>query len=245
MRAIIAAQASELAAAKAGLVNKSLEIEKLNLQLARLRRMQFGQSSEKMAQAAEQMELALEELEAGAAGEAASSDSDDDADQPAAAGNDAGTTRRRGRQPLPAHLPRSEVVHPAPEACPGCGGAMRVVGEDVTEILDYIPGRFTVIRHIRPACSCRVCESMAQAPMPSLPIARGLPAPGLLAHVLVAKYCDHLPLYRQAAIYARDGVDLDRGMHLAGGHHMGGDRVDQRPDQRRRLADPVGQYDFW
>jgi transposase len=77
-------------------------------------------------------------------------------------------------------------------------------------VLDYVPGRFEVIRHIRPAFSCRRCESMAQAPMPSLPIERGRPGPGLLAHVLVGKYCDHLPLYRQSGIYGREGVDLDR-----------------------------------
>ena len=87
---------------------------------------------------------------------------------------------------------------------------MRKVGEDVTEILEYIPGRFEVIRHIRPACSCRKCEAMAQKPMPSLPIPRAQAGAGLLAHVLIAKFCDHLPLYRQAEIYARDGVDLDR-----------------------------------
>ncbi len=93
---------------------------------------------------------------------------------------------------------------------PGLRGALRKVGEDVTEILDYIPGRFEVIRHIRPAYSCRKCEAMAQKPMPSLPIPRAQAGAGLLAHVLIAKFCDHLPLYRQAEIYARDGVDLDR-----------------------------------
>jgi transposase len=87
---------------------------------------------------------------------------------------------------------------------------MRKVGEDVTEILDYIPGRFEVVRHVRPAYSCRKCEAMAQKPMPALPILRGQAGAGLLAHVLIAKFCDHLPLYRQAEIYARDGVDLDR-----------------------------------
>lgn len=87
---------------------------------------------------------------------------------------------------------------------------MRKVGEDVTEILEYIPGRFEVVRHIRPACSCRKCEAMAQMPMPSLPIPRSQAGPGLLAHVLIAKFCDHLPLYRQSEIYARDGVELDR-----------------------------------
>ena len=84
------------------------------------------------------------------------------------------------------------------------------MGEDVTEILEYIPGRFEVIRRIRPACSCRKCEAMAQMPMPALPIPRAQAGAGLLAHVLIAKFCDHLPLYRQAEIYARDGVALDR-----------------------------------
>jgi hypothetical protein len=85
---------------------------------------------------------------------------------------------------------------------------MRKVGEEATEILDYVP--FQVIRHVRPAFSCRQCESMAQAPMLALPVERGRPGPGLLAHVLVGKYCDHLPLYRQSGIYAGEGVELDR-----------------------------------
>jgi transposase len=92
---------------------------------------------------------------------------------------------------------------------------MRKVGEDVSEILDYIPGHFEVIRHVRPAFSCRRCERMVQSPMPSLPIERGQAGPGLLAHILVGKYCDHLPLYRQSGIYARDDVELDRATMAA------------------------------
>jgi transposase len=92
---------------------------------------------------------------------------------------------------------------------------MRKVGEDVTQILDYIPGHFEVVRHIRPAFSCRRCETMAQRAMPSLPIERGQAGPGLLAHILVGKYCDHLPLYRQSGIYAREGVELDRATMAA------------------------------
>jgi transposase len=88
--------------------------------------------------------------------------------------------------------------------------AARKVGEDVTEVLDYIPGRFEVVRHIRPALSCRQCEKKVQSPMPSLPIERGQAGAGLLAQILVGKYCDHLPLYRQSGNYARDGVELDR-----------------------------------
>ena len=203
LHAIIAAQAAELAAAKAGLMARSLEVEKLRIQLARLRRMQFGRSSEKIAREIEQLELALEDLEATAG-----------ASQPPGTSPPAAPERRArsGRRPLPEHLPRQDVVHKSADACPSCGGAMRHVGEDITEILDYIPGHFTVIRHVRPAVSCRCCETMDQAPMPSLPIPRGLPSAGLLAHVLVSKYCDHLPLYRQSAIYARDGMDLERAL---------------------------------
>jgi transposase len=102
------------------------------------------------------------------------------------------------------------VEHAAPCACPACGGVLRKLGEDVTEILDYVPGSFRVIRHVRPKLSCRTCETIAQAPAPSLPIRRGRADAGLLAHVLVAKYCDHLPLHRQAEIYAREDIDLSR-----------------------------------
>lgn len=201
LHAIIAAQAAELAAAREGLVAKALEVEKLKLELARLRRMQFGRRSEKIAGAIAQLELALEELETEAAAETTSA-------PPAEPARPKAGPRRK----LPEHLPRRDQVHEPGVACPACGGSLRKVGEDVTEILDYIPGRFEVIRHIRPACSCRICETMVQAPMPSLPIERGMPGPGLLAHMLASKYCDHLPLYRQSLIYGRDGVDLDRAL---------------------------------
>lgn len=228
LRAIIAAQAAELAAAKAGLVTKTLEVEKLTVQLARLRRMQFGRSSEKITQAIEQLELALEELEAEAA-------TDGLPDDPAAASPPPSTAKpKAGRRRLPAHLPRREVLHAPDSACPSCGGAMRKVGEDVTEVLDYTPARFAVIRHVRPALSCRCCETMAQAPMPSLPIERGLPSAGLLAQVLIAKYCDHLPLYRQSVIYARDGVDLERAL-LA-------DWVGKAAALMKPLAEAVGRH---
>jgi len=209
-RAARAAREAELEVAKAGLVTKALEIEKLKIQIARLRRQQFGRSSEKIERIIEQLELMLDELETEAA-------SGPMAVEPgAAAADDEGESVARkkspGRRPLPEHLPRREVVHTPDCTCPACGGAMRKVGEDVSEVLDYIPGRFEIIRHIRPAFSCRTCESMVQMPMPSLPIERGRPGAGLLAHILVSKYCDHTPLYRQAGIYAREGVDLDRAV---------------------------------
>ena len=120
-------------------------------------------------------------------------------------------TRAGGRQRLPEHLPRETVSHPAPCACPSCGGTrLSVLGEDVSEVLEYVPAYFKVVRHVRPRLSCRACDTISQAPVPSLPIERGLPGPALLAHVLVAKYCDHLPLHRQSVIYARAGVALDR-----------------------------------
>jgi transposase len=221
LRALVAAQAAalktaqaEAAAAKAGLLVKSLEIEKLKIQIARLRRMQFGRSSEKLSHEIEQLELRLEELEMV---EAANNAAIDEI-APAA---DAATAKPKAtRRPLPEHLPRIEIVHtpaivndPAC-ACPSCGtaGKWRKVDEDVREVLEYVPGRFEVIRHVRPAFSCRTCESMAQAPMPSMPIERGMAGPGLIAQVLVGKYCDHLPLYRQAEIFAREGVEIERSV---------------------------------
>lgn len=115
------------------------------------------------------------------------------------------------RKPLPDHLLRESVEHlPSDCCCPDCGGALKKLGEDVSEVLEYVPASFRVIRHIRPKLACAACDIIVQAAAPSRPIARGLAGPGLLAHVLVAKYCDHLPLYRQSGIYAREGVKLER-----------------------------------
>jgi transposase len=202
----LGAREAELAAAKTGLVAKTLEIEKLKLQIARLRRAQFGRSSEKIARTIEQLELMLEDLEAETPVPTATPDASavDIAQAPSS------KSKKAGRKPLAEHLPRRELVHEPSCTCPSCGGEMRKVGEDVTEVLDYVPGHFEVIKHIRPAFSCRRCEAMVQLPMPSLPIERGQPGAGLLAHVVVGKYCDHLPLYRQSGIYAREGVELDR-----------------------------------
>lgn len=207
LKQIIASTQAELAAAKAGLVTKALEIEKLKVQIARLKRVAFGQGSERLGREIKQLELKLEELETE---EAATFEPNTAADA-SPAGEPTNRERKQRRQ-LPGHLHRRTQLHEAATECGQCGGAMRQVGEDVTEILEYIPGRFEVIRHVRPALSCRHCETMAQAPMPALPIPRGMAGPRLLAHVLIAKYCDHLPLYRQSEIYARDGVDLDRAL---------------------------------
>ncbi len=183
---------------KAMLLAAGAELEQLRMQVARLRRMAFGRSSERLTREADQLELGLEESEAEAAATAT----------PAI--NRARDAAKPYRQPLPDHLPREDVVHGGPCVCPDCGGAMRRMGEDVTEQLDYVPASFRVVRHVRPRLSCRSCERVVQAPLPSMPIERGRPGAGLLAHVLVSKYADHLPLYRQSGIYARHGVDLAR-----------------------------------
>jgi transposase len=120
-------------------------------------------------------------------------------------------TAAAGRRPLREHLPRETVVQEAAPVCPSCGATeLRKIGEDRRQVLEYVPSHFTIVEHVRPKRSCRLCEAITQAPMPALPLERGRPGPALIAHVLVSKYCDHLPLYRQSAIYERAGVDLDR-----------------------------------
>jgi transposase len=199
---------------------KTLEVEKLRLQLARLRRLQYGRSSEKLAREAAQLELAIEEIEV-SQGTTAPAATDEAAEVAVAAVADAGepasaeAKRKPARRRLPGHLPRETVVHAPAAACPDCGGAVRILGEDKSEVLEYVPGHFKVVEHVRPKVSCRACEAISQAPTPVLPIERGRPGPGLLAHVLISKYCDHLPLYRQSEIYAREGVELARST-LAG-----------------------------
>jgi transposase len=203
----LATATAALEAAKLAVQLRTLEIEKLKFQIAKLRRMQFGRSSERLGRRIEQLELRLEELEAGEA-EAISKAVAEGRPLPMRDG------ARPKRQPLPDHLPRAEVVHEPEQdgacCCPKCGGDMAPLGQDVTEVLDYLPGRFQVIRHVRPKYACRRCEANTQAPAPSMPTPRGRAAPAMLAHLLVSKYLDHLPLYRQSAIYARDGLDLDR-----------------------------------
>jgi len=103
--------------------------------------------------------------------------------------------------------------------CPQCQGELRKLGEDISEVLEYVPASFVVIRQVRTKLSCTQCDCIVKAAAPSRPIARGMAGPGLLAHVLVSKYCDHLPLYRQSEIYARQDVELERSTlaHWVGG----------------------------
>jgi transposase len=208
----LSATTAELSAAKNGLVITQLTIEKLKAQIARLKRVQFGASSERMDRAIEQLELALEEAEAAKA-EAVAATTQPATEQPSISveATAAATPEKKKRRRLPPELPRRDVVHLPPDICKRCGGTeLSNVSESVTEVLSYVPGRFEVARHVRPACSCRKCETMMQAPMPALPIPRGMVDASFLAHIAVAKFCDHIPLYRQAGIYARSGLEIDR-----------------------------------
>ena len=184
--------------------DQALLIEKLEHQIARLRHERFGQSSERRARL-DQLELQLFELkEDQAQAEAATP-----IDEPPPQTVQAFTRRKPARRPLPEHLPRERVVYPVPTACPCCGGALHKLGEDVTETLELVPRQWKVIQHVREKHACRSCEKITQPPAPSHPIARGRAGPGLLAHVLFAKYGLHLPLTRQSATYAREGIELD------------------------------------
>jgi transposase len=187
------------------LLSHQSEIEHLKLLIAKLRRMQFGRKSEKLERQIEQLELKLEELQSE---KGLTADAHDFA---AEASSNFRASAKPARQPLPEHLPREVKTYVSGEGtCSECGGRLRKLGEDVSEILEYVPARFKVIRHVRPKLSCAGCERIVQAAAPSRPIERGLAGPGLLAHVLVSKYCDHQPLYRQAEMYAREGVELER-----------------------------------
>jgi len=204
LKALIFSQRAEIFSQREQLTSRDAEIEHLKLLIARLRRIQFGRKSEKLDREIEQLELRLDELETVRAEKTVSSPTPA---SPAPATN----TTKPARRTLPEHLPREVKKYPPKQnACPDCGGELKHLDEDVSEILEYVPSHFKVIRHVRPKLACACCERIVQAEAPSRPIARGVAGPGLLAHVLVSKYCDHLPLYRQSEIYAREGVELER-----------------------------------
>jgi transposase len=209
LRAALADREAELAIARAELTGAHLLIAQYKAQLHKLRRMQFGRSSEALDEQIHQLELKLEDLEESEAARNASKPRPK-GDRP---GRDPlGPERRQPvRRVLPDHLPREDVIHAPEEICPGCGGThFSRLGEDKTEVLEKIPARVKVIRHIRPKLSCRACETIIQAPAPDLPIEKGRPGPGLITNVVVSKYLDGLPLYRQSAILAREGIEIER-----------------------------------
>ncbi|MFZ0304479.1 MAG: IS66 family transposase [Terracidiphilus sp.] len=190
------------AAVKALVASLYAEIEHLKLVVAKLRRIHFGRKSEKLQRHIEQLELQLEGLQAATTTPMRPVEKPQSGPAPPA---------ERKDRALPRHLPREVHTHPPKEkCCPECGGALRKLGEDVSEMLEYIPASFFVIHHVRPKLSCARCSCVVQAPAPERPVDRGMAGPGLLAHVLTGKYADHQPLYRQSQIYARVGIDLDR-----------------------------------
>jgi transposase len=212
LRAIILAQHREIAGIAAA--NRAYEalIQALKITIARLKKQRFGPSSEKIEREIEQLELALESLETAraVAGTAADPEADHEAAAEAATSEERLPPRRRGAPRIAPDAPRESIVLDPGEHCPDCGGTLRLVGEDVAEILDFIAAKLKVFEIHRPKKSCRDCERMVQSPAPPRPIRRGMAGPALLAHILVAKYDDHLPLYRQGEIFARMGADIPR-----------------------------------
>lgn len=191
------------------IVGRERLIQKLVDENLRLKRWRFGRSAEKLDEADPQHPLFP--------GQKASSDSAPavhavpEEDSTVDRTEKPSSSNRRPCRSFPDHLPRETVVH-SPEQCqcPECGASMRKLGEDVSEMLDYVPGYFKVIRHVRPKLSCGRCSKVVQLPAPARPIDRAMPTAGLLAQVIVSKYADHCPLYRQQAIYRRVGIELDR-----------------------------------
>jgi transposase len=215
-----------------------LLVQKLKLQVARRNRMLFGSASERFVAGDQDPQGTLLE---GAVLDGIAPQ------KPAAAPVSPAANNSPADRSLPAHLPRESHTH-RPEAtaghhdaagqscgCADCGGRLREIGRDISEQLEYVPGHFKVLRHVRPKLACVTCQKIFQAAAPSRPIARGLPGPALMAHVMVAKYCDHQPLYRQSGIFARDGVELDRST-LAGWVDKGDELIDPLVEAVRRYV---------
>lgn len=182
------------------LVQARAEVERLRLIIQRLQRAQFGRRSERLD--GDQLALGLEDLDADIARAQTPS---------AAAIDEADLEPASRRQALPDHLSREDMTFDVEGGvCPCCGGALHPIGESVSEMLDFVPARLRVLRIRRPKYGCRSCGTIHQAPAPERPIAKGMASPALLAHVLISKYCDHTPLYRQSQIFARHGVEIDR-----------------------------------
>lgn len=199
------------------------EIEHLKVQLDKLRRMLFGQSSEKLRNKLEkkirEAEKRLGEMEDRLntakscleAAVAATTSFDTNTVSQTLADKSAANSRPSSRKPLPAELPRETVrIEPVEMACPVCGGELTMLGETLSEQLDIISNVFRVIETVRPKLACRKCDAIVQAPLPTKPLDRSYASPGLLARILVGKYAEHIPLYRQSEIYARHGLELSR-----------------------------------
>lgn len=208
LKAMIAALQAENAKMSATLQAHDQLIQTLRLRIAKLKKQVFGKSSEKIEREIQQLELALEDLLIAAAesGTKPLDEVDEAAPVAPVAGTPEKTMRRRPRVSEKAARERKELDPGT--CCPDCGGELRLVGEDASEILDMIAAQMKVIEVARLKKSCRCCEKMVQLPAPSRPIPGSMAGPGLLAYILVSKFDDHLPLYRLNEIFARMGVDI-------------------------------------
>lgn len=218
LRAMVLALADQLEAEQAERRRVEEQNDRLRHFLSQAQRMQFGRRSERLDP--DQLNLTLEDIEQASAEDEVAAEKDDPALKRKQAGQ-----RRKKRGSLPPHLPRLEVViAPKETACPCCQGTMHVIGEDRSERLDIIPARYQVIVTRRPRYGCRACSgAVVQAPAPARLIEGGLPTERLVANILVGKYADHMPLYRQAQALARQGIDVDRSTLAAWVGYAGGE----------------------
>lgn len=233
-----AALSGEMQRSQEALKIALLTIDKLKVEVAYLRRMKYGRSSEQLEHA--QLELVGGQV-AQPAGAPTLNTEADGPEKSNVTSIEQGRKKRQAQQrpglrELPGHLPRRTVVHTPQDGCTcqACGSGLCEIGQDVSEVLDYEPGSFHVVRHVRPKLACAGCSTITQAPAVSRPIDRGMAGAGLLAHVLVSKYADHTPLYRQCQIYAREGLDLQRSTLT--------DWVGQAARLLTPLADAIGRY---
>ncbi len=208
LKAMILSQRTEAVQLAASVKAYEALVQALKIRIARLRKQKFGRSSEKIEREIEQLELALEALEVKVAADDTNPQEDRADADTAPSGRSA--PRRRGKPRISEDAPRERTTLDPGEICPDCGGKLRLLGEDVSEILEFVAAKLKVVETARLKKSCRACEKITQPAAPTRPIPRGMAGPGLLAHILVAKFDDHLPLYRQGEIFARLGADIPR-----------------------------------
>ena len=204
LKAIIASLQAENTKMSATLRAHDLLVQSLRIRIAKLQKQAFGKSSEKIEREIEQLEMALEDLQVAMAEADEATGSDDDPEADIAEPAEETAPRRRPR--ISQDAPRERRELDPGDSCPECGGDLRVLGEDVSELIDMIAAQLKVIEIVRIKKSCRRCEKIVQEPAPSRPIPRSMAGPGLLAYILTSKFDDHVPLYRQHEIFERMGA---------------------------------------
>ncbi|MBS1168240.1 MAG: transposase [Proteobacteria bacterium] len=206
LKAIVLAQREVNARLTAQVAVWESLVDTLKTRIERLRKQKFGRSSEKIEREIDQLQLALEDLEVSVA----VSKERTETKASSATSREKIEQRHRGAPRISPQAPRERIVYDPGERCPKCGGELRLIGEDVAEIVEYVKAQLKVLELTRPKKSCRVCGTVVQVPAPTRAIDRSVAGPGLIAHILVSKFDDHLPLYRQGEIFARLGGDIPR-----------------------------------